>query len=332
MMVDWIEKLVFGQPLQEDIMEIYQSVLDLMCELPELKSWPEMDELVRRAVARMAQDWQLPVAACQAVGGDPARALPAVAAMACAQCSIILIDDMLDQDPRGEYHHLGEAAAANLAAALQAAGLKVLQNNPAISTVQVEILTSFNQMMLTTAQGQYMDIQNPGDETAYWKLVRTKSSPFFSTAFYLGALLGGAGSQTAEQLGYLGELYGEMIQIHDDLGDTMAVPAGPDWLQGRSPLPILFALVVDHPERERFLQLRQQAADPEALSEAQTILVRCGAFSYCIDQILERGQKASEMIAALALPGQARLQALFDELVKPVCDLFRSLEINQPIQ
>lgn len=313
-------------------MEIYQSVLDLMCELPELKSWPEMDDLVRRAVARKAQDWQLPVAACQAVGGDPAQALPAVAAIAFAQCSIILIDDILDHDPRGEYHRLGEGAAANLASALQAAGLKVLQNNTAIPTIQVELLSNFNQMMLTTALGQSMDIHNPVDETAYWKLVKTKSSPFFSTAFYLGALLGGASIQTAERLGHLGKLYGETIQIHDDLGDTMAVPAGPDWLQGRTPLPILFALVVDHPDRERFLQLRQQATDPQALSEAQTILVRCGAFSYCIDQILERGKLASEMIAALALPGAAHIQTLFDELLQPVCDLFRSLEIDQPIR
>ena len=60
------------------------------------------------------------------MGADDAIALPAVAAIACLQISIILVDDILDDDPRGAYHRLGAGRAANLGLAFQAAALKLL--------------------------------------------------------------------------------------------------------------------------------------------------------------------------------------------------------------
>ena len=65
--------------------------------------------------------WKLPVIACQAAGESPEKAIPASAALACAQLSIILVDDMLDDDPRGEYRRIGYGNASNFANAFQAA-------------------------------------------------------------------------------------------------------------------------------------------------------------------------------------------------------------------
>ncbi len=53
--------------------------------------------------------------------------------------------------------------------------------------------------------------------------------------------MGGATETTATRLGEVGALYGEMIQLSDDLNDVMEYPANVDWLQGRYPLPILRA-------------------------------------------------------------------------------------------
>jgi len=63
-------------------------------------------------------------------------------------------------------------------------------------------------------------------------MVQTKSSPFFGMALQIGALLGGASIETAKRLKELGNLYGEMIQVHDDLSDTLAVPATPTGYRG----------------------------------------------------------------------------------------------------
>ena len=107
-----------------------------------------------------------------------------------------------------------------------------------------------------------------------------------------------------------------MVQIHDDLSDAMAAPANPDWMLGRASLPILFAQVVDHPEQERFLALRKAIPDPDALAEAQAILIRCGAVSYCVDQLLHRVQGAEEMLAQISVISPEKLEMLLDDVVE----------------
>jgi len=311
-------------------MDIYTKTLNYLSEITFTQTWPEMQVALEMTAKKKPLDWQLPMLACEAAGGRPELAIPAAATIACLQISIILIDDILDADPRGEYHRIGEAAAANLAAAFQAAGLEAISRSEAATESKLEALRSLNQMMLTTAIGQYLDVQNPADEDAYWHLVRTKSSPFFGAALHVGALLGGASLDVAAQIKALGNLYGEMIQIQDDLGDTMAVPANTDWTLGRAPLPILFAQSVDHPERARFLEFREMASDPDALTEAQEILVRCGAVSYCIHHIIERCQQAIAILSALPLASQEPLENLLDDVIIPVMNLFEEIGVADP--
>jgi geranylgeranyl diphosphate synthase type I len=288
-----------------------------------LQAWPEMAGLFKRAAARRPREWQLPATACEAAGGRAEQAVSAAAAFACAQISIILIDDLLDDDPRGEYRVIGAGAAANLAAAFQAAALDILGEDGQAGDPATRLAAwrSLNRMLLTTALGQRLDSQNPADEASYWTLVETKSAPFYGAAFQLGALAAGASAERAERFAQLGRLYGAMIQIHDDLNDAMAVPAKPDWTQGRACLPILFAQNVDHPQRERFKELRralQRAPDAKALAEAQAILIRCGAISYGLHELLRRHQYARALLAPLGVEPRAGLEPLFEDLVQPV--------------
>ena len=311
-------------------MDIYQSTVDYISKLPLLQSWPDLQVILASAASTKSKQWELPVIACLAVGGSVRQAVPAVAALACAQISIILIDDMLDDDPRGEYHRIGAGRAANFASTLQAASLDAFALSDIPPAVKLAAQQSINRMILTTTYGQDLDIQNPPDEAAYWHIVENKSAPFFGAALHIGALLGNASDEAAAGLEKLGRLYGEMIQIHDDLNDTMATPANPDWVQGRSPLPILFAQLVDHPEQARFLELCRNISTPEALSDAQDILVRSGAVSYCVDQLLHRYQAAREMLDAIPLVERDLLDALLLEVIAPVQQLFQEMGQTLP--
>ena len=306
-------------------MDIYQSTVDYLLSLPIFDTWREMAMILQRAASTCPRDWQLPVMACQAVGKSPEKAIPGSAALACAQISIILVDDMLDDDPRGEYHRIGHGRASNFAITFQAAALDALLRSNAGPSVQLEALNSLNHMMLTTAHGQELDVQNPAAEASYWRVVETKSAPFYGCALHLGALLAEAGEEVARRLEWLGRIYGEMIQIHDDLNDTMARPANPDWLQGRKSLPILFALTVEHPERARFLDLYQNVLNENALQEVQEILIRCGAVSYCVDQLLRRQQTLQDILDKTPLPNKEIVDSLIEGVVAPVYRLFETL-------
>src|SRR5690606_2365028 len=118
-------------------------------------------------------------------------ALPAVIALGSLFLNIILIDDVLDDDPRGQHHTLGYGSAFNMASALQALGFEAIARSSLPLETQAIIFHMLNQMILQTTLGQYLDTQNPCDEESYWRVTRTKSSPYFGTSFFVGALMSG---------------------------------------------------------------------------------------------------------------------------------------------
>ncbi|MEK6220942.1 MAG: hypothetical protein N2D54_01685, partial [Chloroflexota bacterium] len=107
---------------------------------------------------------------------------------------------------------------------------------------------------------------------------------------------------------------------------------GPDWLQGRFPLPILFAHVVEHPDKERFAFLREHIQDADALQEAQEILIRCGAISYCLDQLRERYVKMQAMINKMTLVKPRGLDYLLFEVLSPLRELAKSMGTELPFE
>lgn len=308
-------------------MDLFFQVIRDFTFLPHANSWSEAEKLFQAAASRRPDHWLIPARACQAVGGSQEQAVPAVLAVGCAHVGILLVDDMLDEDPRGDYHRTGMPAAANLASYFQAAAVQAAFQCTSDPVAQSAAGSGFNDMFLSTAYGQSLDVQAPGTESGYWEVARKKSSPFFGAALQLGALAGGASAELAERLKELGCLYGEMIQIHDDMHDSMETPANPDWLLGRSPLPVLFASVVQHPEQRRFLELRERVSHPESLQEAQEILIRCGAISYCADQLLRKYEMGKEILRSIPLSDEKPIASLLDEIIAPVQKLLEAGEV-----
>jgi geranylgeranyl pyrophosphate synthase len=111
----------------------------------------------------------------------------------------------------------------------------------------------------------------------------------------------------------------------------MAVPANPDWLQKRKPLPILFALTVDHPDRARFTEIYDDISTGSSLQEAQEILIRCGAVSYCVDQLLHRYRKAQDILEDSSLANQEAVSSLLEAVIEPVYRLFETLGISSEV-
>lgn len=311
-------------------MEIYQQVTDYMNVLQGFSTWPEMEKIFQKAASGKPKHWIIPAQACDATGGSVEQAIAGVAAIACSHVSIILIDDMLDDDPRGDHNRIGLPAAANLAAAFQATGLEAVHRSQLAPPAKLAVLDCLNGMLRKTAFGQYLDTLNCSDEATYWQIIQSKSSPFFGAALQVGGLYGGASIEVGEQLYRLGSLYGECIQMHDDLNDSLETPANPDWTGNRAPLPVLFAQIVNHPDRQRFLVLRQEINDPKNLAEAQAILVRCGAVSYCLDRILAKQKEALALLDEIPLANQAVLEKLLDGLVTPVRGLLNAIRPSQP--
>ncbi|HRF50815.1 MAG TPA: polyprenyl synthetase family protein, partial [Anaerolineales bacterium] len=239
----------------------------------------------------------------------------------------------------GEHVRLGAGRAANLATAFLAAGGEALSASLCEPERLVRAQAALAEGVGRVAVGQHLDVGGAEDEAAYWRIAAAKSGAFFGLAFHLGALLSPASFDEGLALEAVGALYGEMVQIHDDLRDCLEAPAGPDWRAGRLTLPMLYAQVVPHPERDRFCERRAEIAallevDASAeeiapvLAEAQAMLVRCGAISYGLDQILRRDAEARGRLASIAQQTQGVTRVL-DEIVAPVRALLMGAEAHR---
>jgi len=302
-------------------MDLHESVLSFLLSEMQFMPFEQAAQTIKYRFANPSAHWRLPLYACQAVGGTERQAIPAIAALIALQTAILLVDDLLDNDGRREALGLSVGETANLASVFQAVGIECISRNLTAADQQMRIVNQINHMLVETAYGQYLDAQIPDTEAAYWRAARAKSCPFFGLAFYLGAVAGDAPTETAAGMLELGRLYGEMIQIHDDLGDSLSASGGSDWIQKRTTLPILFARIVDHPEHDRFMLLLENTDSLEAVREAQEILLRCGAVSFCLDQLVQRNQTAKRLLAGLNLPDSQPLEQLFAAVLEPVWKL-----------
>jgi geranylgeranyl pyrophosphate synthase len=241
-----------------------------------------------------------------------------------------VVDDMLDDDPRGDYHRLGNGPTANLALAFQAAAFALIKSAPLPAAQRADLSAWLAHIGLGTALGQYHDAHNAGDEAAYWQVLHGKSAPFYGAALALGAVAGGAGPDLVEGLNQLGILIGETAQLYDDLSDALYAPARPDWQRGRNNLPILYALTAKYPERERFEALLPDVADAATLHAAQQILLSCGAISYCALHAARRYRAAQTLLSKLPLADPEPLVDALTRQSKPLIALFETAGTELP--
>jgi geranylgeranyl pyrophosphate synthase len=298
--------------------------------LPEVADWPAILAIFERQVARPHQVWEWPLRACRAVGGDESVVAGGSAAILCMILSILLVDDMLDQDPRGEHLKIGDAMAANYSFAFQSIAFRVIANTPVDAGRRAAVMDSLAQMALTMAYGQDLDARNLTGEENYWKVTHAKSSSYFGTAMHIGAILGKANPKTVERLRQLGAITGDAVQIHDDIQDAMETPANPDWKQGRNNLLFLYALTADHPDRDRFKTLRSQVDDPDALRAAQQILIKSGAVSYAMYHLSQSYLAARKILKDTPLADPDSLRTVLDEYIVPLIHLLKKLGIAVP--
>jgi geranylgeranyl pyrophosphate synthase len=299
--------------------------------IPEAAGLPELYTVFEQAKEQPQSDWRLPLVACQAVGGEPDQAMPLAAAVACLMISILLVDDILDDDPRGEHLRRGTGQAANLALAFEAAAFRLVAQAPVSPVRQAAITASLAHLALQSAAGQVLDIQNLSGEENYWKVIRTKSTPFYGSALEVGAIAGGATPELARQMYELGVQIGEILQIEDDFTDAFETPANADWLQGRNNLLILYARTADHEQKERFAEIRSQTSDPALLKEAQQILFASGAASYVVHLLVKRYQLVREMVGTLPLVNPEPIVAILDRYRSSLNNMLQSLGVDNVI-
>lgn len=296
-----------------------EQVREILLSIRLIAMWPEMVELVTEATGRERPDWRLPLLAARAIDGDGLiNETNVVAAMGCLQTSIILIDDILDNEADGAQQRYGVGKTANLAAAFQAAAIGLASNASEIEGHCLRAVEILSSTAYETAVGQNIDTANPNTEEGYWEMIRAKSGPFYGRSLELGAVLRGASRDIQKQMYELGCIIGEMVQIRDDLTDAMGAPASSDWTEGRANLVLLYGRIAAHGQKKVLIGLIEAIKNTPLnewfLTKAQQILIEIGAVDYCLHVLEEKKSAGLKLLGEMKLADDTELRHLLNNL------------------
>ncbi|HEY3083458.1 MAG TPA: polyprenyl synthetase family protein [Chloroflexota bacterium] len=275
--------------------------------------------------------------ACQAAGGDPARAMPAAAAVELLHNFSLIHDDIQDRSLERRHRPAvwavwGVAQAINAGDAMHAAAARTALrcvDGGADPRVALEVGALLHECCLRLVEGQYLDLQfeRREDVTAeqYLGMIDGKTASLIATSVETGALLGGAAA-TREVWRAFGLDLGRAFQIVDDVlgvwGDPRVTgkPGADDVYKGKRALPFLLSRGQLPPRDAARLDELYAPTErtPEQVAEAIALMDRAGARGACRARAAKLLEGAfAELDAAGPTPkGRDELRALARSFVE----------------
>lgn len=264
--------------------------------------------------------------ACEALGGEWRKALPAAVALELVHNFSLVHDDI--QDGAKERRHRptvwavwGVGQAINVGDALHALSSLVL-----CQVSDTEALRLLSQATLEMIEGQHLDLEYERclDLTVqdHLKMISKKTGALMACALELGALLGGADPKTREIFKNAGQDLGLAFQIRDDtLGiwgseESTGKPASDLWKKKRT-LPVIYALE-NTQSRTRVLEyLKSEHLTEEDINALKALLEEIGAKRYAQGLATSYARRALQALKGASLPSWAwkEAQELVDFLV-----------------
>jgi geranylgeranyl diphosphate synthase type I len=274
--------------------------------------------------------------ACQAVGGDPATALPLAAAIQLVHDFSLIHDDIEDNSPtrRGRqtvWTIWGLAQGINSGDGMLIVAhlaLHRLSEAGVAPEVVNAALRSFDQTILEVCEGQFLDLSFEGNlditEDDYLAMIGRKTAALIDAAAYLGAVVGGAGAAQARALGRFGRSLGLAFQIQDDIlgiwgkQEVTGKPDATDLYRRKLSLPVIHALAHADARGELAQLYRQPELSAAEVARALAILDQAGAQEHTASVAARYHQDALDALSAVGAgepAAMAELHALAQGLV-----------------
>ena len=211
----------------------------------------------------------LTLIACELFGGNIEDALPQAMAIELFHNFTLIHDDIMDNAPlrRGKqsvFKKWDPNIAILSGDTLFALAYQYVQK--ANKSILPDILDIFNKTAIEVCEGQQYDlnyeIKNHVSVEQYTEMIRLKTAVLFSASLKIGALIGGASMQDANNLCDFGINIGIVFQLKDDLLDTFGEEqvfgkkTGRDILSNKKTFLYLKALeIASEADRKRLINI-----------------------------------------------------------------------------
>ncbi len=269
--------------------------------------------------------------ACDGVGGDWEKALPAAAALELVHNFTLIHDDIQDRSPERRHRPAvwavwGVNQAINAGDGLFALAFRKLADLTGRGVppdVALECVRMLAGTCWVVCQGQVVDLELAGRPAVslaeYFDMVRRKTAALIGTAVGMGVLVGGGGAVEAAR--EFGEALGIAFQVRDDyLGiwgrrEVTGKPAGDDLRERKKTLPVVWALNEGPPGLWAALAdvYTGQDISPQAAAELAARLAEAGAEAFTRRVAAEWLERARGLLAGL--PFRAEVRADFADLI-----------------
>ncbi|MFF2850734.1 family 2 encapsulin nanocompartment cargo protein polyprenyl transferase [Streptomyces sp. NPDC058001] len=218
----------------------------------------------------------LVLTAVRALGGQPATAVRAAAAVELTHNFTLLHDDVMDRDATRRHRPtawtvFGDADAILAGDALQALAHRLLAEDPhpAASTAAARLAACVIELCAGQQADTAMERRSPHEVTLDDSLAmaEAKTGALIGCACALGALYAGSGEEEVEALDAFGREAGLAFQLIDDVigiwGDPRRTgkPAGADLLARKKSLPVVAALASGTPAAAELAELYEAPPD-----------------------------------------------------------------------
>jgi geranylgeranyl pyrophosphate synthase len=254
------------------------------------------------------------VLTCESLGGDGDDALYFAAAVEIMHNMFLVHDDLEDgdtvrRDRPTVWVAFGMPNAVNVGDYLLGIGLEAVLRSPVPAAELARLMRAYVETFTTTCRGQALDMNLRGAPITvedYLRMVTLKTGRYLALGMVGGAILAGAGEETVETIGELGENMGPAFQIRDDtidltVGKGRGGVTGNDIREGKPSILYAHALSkADAPEREFLTEVmarpREQTTDADVARVAE-LYDRVGSLEFAraeADRLVARAYETIE--------------------------------------
>ena len=198
---------------------------------------------------------------------------------------------------------------------------KCLQTSNATGSLQISCILS--EMVIRLSEGELEQLANVRShmlsEESYFSVISGKTASLFAACMRVGAYGVEATEEEVARLAQIGELMGLIFQIRDDVFDyfpstsEIGKPTGPDIMEGKVTLPLLYALQHGPSEEVgRMKSLLEQNNDLslEAVSQLVEFAKAMGGIEYAHARMKNMAFETKKLLSTF--PDNPSRQALMD--------------------
>jgi geranylgeranyl diphosphate synthase type I len=161
------------------------------------------------------------VLVCEALGGDPDKAVDFAVGIELVHNASLVIDDIIDESEVRRGTPAAWAAYGHGPAIIASDGL--LGEAFGLFSSDERAMRTVSEAMVELGEGEAMElVAQPTNEAEYMELARRKTGALFRAAAELGAIAADADAYTVEAMGEYAQRVGVAFQMRDDVLDDIA--------------------------------------------------------------------------------------------------------------